>query len=85
MCGESVPSGATIANREDNMQTENKNDTAGGEILLFGNGEAPKKSRCRPKKRVKSISEVLCEVEKYNREHGTQLSYGKYLVLTGGK
>ena len=67
------------------METEKQNGAGNGEILMFGSGEAPKQAIRRPKKRVKSINEVLCELEIYNREHSSCLSYGKYLILTGGK
>lgn len=35
------------------------------------------KKRCN---KPKTINEVLCEIEQYNKEHGTNLSYGKYFL-----
>ena len=53
----------------------------------------PKKREGRPgpkkKKRVpsgKSIREILVELEVYNKEHGTSLTYGQYIeLIEGGK
>ena len=37
------------------------------------------------KKKVKSISQILRDMEKYNKENGTELTYGKYILLVGEK
>lgn len=55
--------------------------------------DKPKKREGRPgpkkKKRVpsgKSIREILVELEVYNKEHGTSLTYGQYIeLIEGGK
>ena len=39
----------------------------------------------RKKAKFKSIYQVIRDVEKYNKEHGTNLSYGKYVLLMGGE
>ena len=45
-----------------------------------------KESRKKPKQKAKSIKsksiwQIIRELEKYNKEHGTWLSYGKYIGL----
>lgn len=43
-----------------------------------------KESRKKPKQKAKpnkSIWQITRELEKYNREHRTMLSYGKYVAL----
>ena len=43
-----------------------------------------KEGRKKPKQKAKSnksIWQITRELEKYNREHGTRLSYGKYVAL----
>ena len=45
-----------------------------------------KESRKKPKQKAKSnknksILQITRELEKYNKEHGTWLSYGKYIGL----
>ena len=43
-----------------------------------------KESRKKPKQKEKSnksIWQITRELEKYNKEHGTRLSYGKYVAL----
>ena len=40
--------------------------------------ELDRKPKPTPKK---TIEEVVLDVERYNKEHGTRLSYGKYKVL----
>ena len=56
--------------------------------------DEPKKKRGRPltgpkkEKRtpsVKSIKEILAELEAYNREHGTNYTYGQYIKLIEGR
>lgn len=37
-----------------------------------------KASRKRPKKKKKTLDELLAEIDEYNRTHGTHLTYGKY-------
>ena len=36
-----------------------------------------------PKEGLEKIGKVVVQVERYNREHGTCLSYGKYVQLMG--
>lgn len=43
-----------------------------------------KESRKKPKQKAKSIKsksiwQIIRELEKYNKEHGTMLSYGQYV------
>ena len=40
--------------------------------------ESRKKSKTKPNK---TIWQITREIEKHNREHGTMLSYGKYVEL----
>ena len=42
--------------------------------------ESKKKARQKSKS-IKSILQVTRELEKYNKEHRTMLSYGKYVAL----
>ena len=42
--------------------------------------ESKKKARQKAKS-VKSILQITRELEKYNKEHRTMLSYGKYVAL----
>ena len=47
-----------------------------------------KESRKKPKQKAKSIKsksiwQITRELEKYNKEHGTRLSYGQYVLLMG--
>ena len=39
-----------------------------------------KKSKARPAKK-KTIDDIMKEVDEYNREHGTHLTYGKYKAM----
>ena len=49
-------------------------------------GKAGRKPRVyKTKKPKKSIAEVMNEIEAYNRENGTHLSYGQYMVLTNSE
>jgi hypothetical protein len=41
------------------------------------------KPKNRKKRAVKSISEILRDMEKYNKEHNTNLSYGYYVFISG--
>ena len=36
-----------------------------------------------PKEGIEKIGRVVCSVERYNREHGTCLSYGRYVHMMG--
>lgn len=40
-----------------------------------------KKKASRKSKSIKSILQIARELEKYNREHRTMLSYGEYVAL----
>ena len=47
-----------------------------------------KESKKKPKQKAKSIKsksilQITRELEKYNKEHGTLLSYGQYALLMG--
>lgn len=42
--------------------------------------ESKKKARQKAKS-IKSILQITRELEKYNREHRTMLSYGEYIAL----
>ena len=44
--------------------------------------ESKKKARQKAKSN-KSIWQITRELEKYNKEHGTRLSYGQYVLLMG--
>lgn len=37
--------------------------------------------KSKPKKKIKSLTETIRETERYNREHGTCLSYGQYVLM----
>lgn len=41
----------------------------------------PKKKIKKPMRKPKTISQILKEVEAYNKEHKTRLSYGQYVAL----
>ena len=44
------------------------------------------KKKAKPKvntNKIKSIWQITRELEKYNKEHGTLLSYGQYALLMG--
>ena len=46
-------------------------------------GKAGRKPRVyKTRKAKKSIAEVMNEIEAYNKENGTHLSYGQYMTLT---
>ena len=45
------------------------------------NIKGSKKKASRKAKSIKSILQITRELEKYNKEHGTWLSYGKYIGL----
>lgn len=46
-------------------------------------GKAGRKPRVyKARKAKKSIAEVMNEIEAYNKENGTHLSYGQYMTLT---
>lgn len=40
--------------------------------------------RAKSPLRHKTIAEVITELERYNKEHGTCLSYGQYVLRMGG-
>lgn len=45
-----------------------------------------KESKKKPKQKAKSnksILQITRELKKYNKEHGTRLSYGQYVLLMG--
>ena len=45
-----------------------------------------KESKKKPKQKAKSnksILQITREIAKYNKEHGTLLSYGQYVLLMG--
>lgn len=63
------------ANRQEINQAKN-------ESFKSVNAESKPKAR---KKKAKSISQILRDMEKYNKENGTELTYGKYLLLVGEK
>ena len=42
-----------------------------------------KKKASRKVKSIKSILQITRELEKYNKEHGTLLSYGQYVSMMG--
>ena len=47
-----------------------------------------KESKKKPKQKAKSVKsksiyQITRELEKYNKEHGTLLSYGQYVLLIG--
>ena len=43
-----------------------------------------KKSKKKAKQKAnKTIFQITRELEKYNKEHGTRLSYGQYVLLMG--
>lgn len=45
-----------------------------------------KESKKKPKQKAKSnksIFQITRELKKYNKEHGTRLSYGQYVLLMG--
>ena len=44
--------------------------------------ESKKKARQKVKSN-KSILQITRELKKYNKEHGTRLSYGQYVLLMG--
>lgn len=44
--------------------------------------ESKKKARQKAKSN-KSILQITRELKKYNKEHGTRLSYGQYVLLMG--
>ena len=45
--------------------------------------QAKKKKKSHLKKPVKTIAQVTKELEQYNKEHKTNLTYGKFLVMKG--
>lgn len=47
-----------------------------------------KEGRKKPKQKAKSVKsksilQITRELKKYNKEHGTRLSYGQYVLLMG--
>ncbi len=44
----------------------------------------PKKPKPRDSLAGKTAAEVIHELEEYNREHKTSLTYGQYVQLKGG-
>ena len=45
-----------------------------------------KENKKKPKQKAKSnksILQITRELKKYNKEHGTRLSYGQYVLLMG--
>lgn len=46
-----------------------------------GKGENCTRTARRRKHKIKSIPEIMRELEEYNRVHGTYLTYGKYVAL----
>lgn len=54
------------------------------EIKRERNRNFMRKKRAKPSVEVKSIREILIEMENYNKEHGTHLSYGQYVLMIDG-
>lgn len=45
-------------------------------------GAAKNPSTRKKKKKTKSLAEVMADLAAYNKQHGTCLSYGEYVVMT---
>ena len=47
------------------------------------NRKSMAKKRAKSKLKFKELPEVVADVEAYNKEHNTKLSYGQYVALEG--
>jgi Zn finger protein HypA/HybF involved in hydrogenase expression len=55
------------------------------ESNVYRNVRSGKKSKTRYCKNSKSLTEIISEIERYNKRHNTHLSYGKYIEMVEKK
>lgn len=73
-CGHTFTAYSRGALRCAECKVEHKRRTAAVGMASFRNGK-----KSKPYKVRKTIREVLKELEKYNKKHGTRLSYGQFV------
>lgn len=78
-CGIEFYSGKTNAQLCESCREDNKKVAL--ERMKEGNKKPPK--AVAKKRNVKSLKTVLKQLDRYNKKHHTELSYGQYVALRG--
>lgn len=82
-CGKTFKAHANNAKRCDECKQELAREKAREQNALRKRENLYKKARkTKPKK---TLSEIMRELEAYNKEHGTHLTYGQYVSKAGNE